>query len=267
MMADPYDDFYEYMAGAARWESFESLLRNRSEVPAEAEPYLTDLLVGCARHELILPRDSVYYRARIMPPTRQFDPDPLTCDEMGAPPFSDGGRLNSRGARCLYLASGARTATVETRPWRAARLTVAEFTTTRELRCVDLRKVVDEDTPTDPAHWFAFIMAKPVHRDDELRYVATQIVASRLTTRGYEGVLYPSALDPAGYNLAIFDCTAAQARRVSLREVLSVRCDDVVLGGGGRFDPDSDPDRTDPPYHGIAAALSHRQQTSRGNDV
>lgn len=150
--------------------------------------------------------------------TRRF-----TLDEMRAPSAADAraGRANLDGQPVLYLATDARTAVAETRPWTGAAVEVARFALTRTVRVLDL--VRRRSYPKSPffdelIEWkleiqslfrqFAYEIARPVGSNDEGLYRPTQKLCEFLQACGVEGLIYPSTL-ARGRNLVLFDVAAA----------------------------------------------------------
>jgi hypothetical protein len=49
-------------------------------------------------------------------------------------------------------------------------------------------------------------LAKPIHPEDSaVEYIPTQYLAEVIKSAGYDGICYPSALNPKGSNVVIFD--------------------------------------------------------------
>lgn len=213
------DDLLRYMKGFAPWENYDVGVRSGNRHCPVDPDYFRALLDRCRSLERLIPHGSPFFRARIMPLSKELDSDPLGPAEMGAPPpeLSNAGRLNPEGIPYLYLADTADTALAEVRPWRNARVSVARFTTVTDLRIADLSEMDEvEEDPLDPAHWAAFALSRPAHREDGLAYVSTQLLAENLKAIGFDGVMYDSSLNPAGHNLALFDPSRAVVRDVDI---------------------------------------------------
>ena len=163
--------------------------------------FLEEVLASSARRKLVIPTNSIYWRARLGcdlvevtqtddegGTTAVYDEDrPYAASEMK--PISNWqseGRANPRGIPCLYLATHRDTALAEVRPWIGAAISLAQFRTNRELRVIDcskhhakgsfLKVIGKSDLSREDGIWIAIdqAFATPVGRDVEFReYVAT----------------------------------------------------------------------------------------------
>jgi len=202
---------------AFRWVMFEINLRERNRHVPQDEVFVAALLDACRRSERDLPAETTLYRARIMSLDWEFPDEPFEFADMGAPPpdRAPDGRVNPAGIPCFYGAFNPHTAVAELRPWRGARLSVATFDTAVPVRVVDLSR--DQEGLTDPSLGIlATAISWPVHRDDRLAYVGTQYIAERLKATGVQGLIYDSAVDPDGLNVALFDPERALKREGSV---------------------------------------------------
>ena len=132
------------------------------------------------------------------------------------------GRVNPKGIPCLYLATTKETAMAEVRPGLDSNITLALFETVKKLKLIDCsvhppnepRMYWEEpdDQKKEEAVWEAIDSAfsQPVTPSDKSSdYVPTQIIAELFKRKGFDGVLYRSALSD-GLNLALFDIDAAE---------------------------------------------------------
>lgn len=121
-----------------------------------------------------------------------------------------------------------------------ARVTVVEVTVPGVLPVADLRYESHGGTAwgdeLQDLRVVAFMFSRPVHREDRVGYVPTQVVADHIRSMGYLGVAYGSAVRPGGFNVAIFDPSIAGIADPRLYEVESVefRCAD--LGSGTTYE-------------------------------
>jgi len=215
---------------AGLWVTYESGLRLKNRfVPRDAQ-YIDDLCRACLDDRTVtLPPSTVVYRARINPPEREGAALPMS--EMREPPpeKATDGRINPAGLPCFYAALDPQTALAEVRPWRAAALTIASFTTTRPIVVVDLRL----EGQRSAALWqVAHMIQRPVHEEDPLRYLGTQYLAERLKAAQAGGLLYDSALGPydkardtKGTNVALFSSEALKDGKGELWRVRDVKYD------------------------------------------
>lgn len=215
-----------------RWIRLGQAMRTANRFYPDDVALIDELTEACRGCERALPSGTVVFRARINPPEQKFRA--LGSSDLGAPPSAkaSAGRLNPEGIRYLYTALEEATAVAEVRPWRQAAVSVASLRTTRSLRVVDLAGLPVHLSPVDrvtPMLLGGFL-GLPVHRDDPLDYLPSQLLAARLGREGFDGVIYPSALQPSGTNLAIFDPSAVKFDRVALHsvEAVEVRSRSVV---------------------------------------
>ena len=183
------------------------------------------MLDACEKLTESLKGGEIYFRARIRPHDRERKP--LRHNELGAPPakLARAGRLNPQGIPYLYLASEAKTAISEVRPWRSATVDVARIMIVGRVRVCDLRDEALHGSfasEPDPTWALSHMLARPQHEHDPTRYVATQLVASGLRERGFDGVMYDSAMHRAGHNLALFEPIAGSVKGIDRYRVSGV---------------------------------------------
>lgn len=215
---------------------------------AEAEQFLMSVKATVTSRILELPENWTAWRARIGHSMR-YEPQieeelPTALGSDGMKPLRDRaseGRVNPKGLPCLYVASNARTALSEVRPWLGALVTVSSLRITRPLRIVDCSH---RHSPTriylkEPdvagrieAVWADINSAfsEPATRDESTAdYVPTQILAELFRDLGYDGVVYRSAFGEDGFNIALFDLDAAEVQSCVLKEVTQMTYDDRAL--------------------------------------
>lgn len=214
------------------WRDIKSELKskNRFFAGVEAVPSLTEVLANAVTE--LSPKD-VLFRVR------SFQTNAHSKRKMGAPPpeYATAGRANPPGISYLYLASAVETAVAEVRPHVGENLCVGRFKLRRSVKVVDLRQphVGSPFRWGDRLHAALRIMgflqelgqelSRPVapnHREHE--YLATQYLCELLKTKGYDGVLYKSGLGK-GYNLALFDPSAAYCKQVEQVRVTKLLID------------------------------------------
>jgi RES domain len=218
--------------GWTGWESYqlfaESVKKNLRYVREKiANDFLDNVLATCEKRKLLIPREKVYWRARlgceIEQGTRIFNDEdggmrivsdeerPYRRDEMR--PISNWqseGRANPRGIPYLYLASSRETALADVRPWIGSIISVARFKIRRDLNVIDcsqhhsknaaLALIFNRTGSHEDGMWVAIdqAFAKPVNRDDEGReYIPTQIIAELFKCHGFNGIRYKSLLSEA----------------------------------------------------------------------
>ena len=162
---------------------------------------------------------------------------PFSGTNIGAPPVEKAraGRANVKGQAVLYVGDQEKTAIAEVRPLSGSYVSVASISLTREARILDLtrgRLGVNPFTSENPS-WaveidsllesFSEEMAKPLERkDDESHYVPYQRLSKYIADAGYHGIRYPSALNPSGTNVVLFDVTVGEVRESKLAKITEV---------------------------------------------
>jgi hypothetical protein len=149
--------------------------------------------------------------------------------------YASDGRVNPRGIPCLYLASSKETAMAEVRPWLGSYISVAEFKVMRDLSLIDCSqdsRVFPKWLVTFPGPvrlsseehekvaWgeIAYAFSEPIAPNDSpIAYVPTQILGEAFRSHGYDGIIYRSLLG-GGFNVALFDCGAAELINCCLHE-------------------------------------------------
>ncbi|MGD0650108.1 MAG: RES domain-containing protein [Verrucomicrobiia bacterium] len=218
------------------WEEFCYELRDN---PTH-EPNLPALFdEELARMEVELSHESIMHRARIgFRVGEHNDARPFEGVDIGAPPLDKAkpGRANAQGEVVLYVADQEATAVAEVRPWRGLLVSVAEARIAHNLRLVDLSKVPEllnpftAEAPQYEAELVSLLAAfseelgRPLRRaDDPLDYLPCQKLVRRIRASGlYDGIRYPSAMNPRGTNVVIFDpklTAIGRSRLVEVREV------------------------------------------------
>ncbi len=181
-----------------------------------------------------------WYRARI-----QASDTPFTVGEMGAPPrrIASHGRANPAGIPYLYLGSSPVTAISEIRPHTGERSCVADFTTPRDMKFVDLRNPRNMVSPflLNPSdigrmrNDLPFLerlgdeLTRPVvPQSAAIDYTPSQYLCEFIKKCGYQGVIYRSSVSN-GINLALFDPARARCGTVIQYRVSRVSVD-IVAG-------------------------------------
>lgn len=138
------------------------------------------------------------------------------------------GRVNPKGIPCLYMATNAETAMMETRPWAGSALTVSELVLLKQVTVVDcslpasfelLKKPTQEQRESNNWHVINNAFSEPVSRTDDVAdYAPTQYLAETFRKAGYDGIVYTSQMGD-GKNVALFDVDAAEVASRQLRAV------------------------------------------------
>jgi RES domain-containing protein len=180
---------------------------------------------------------TVLYRAR---PGCVRGPDgykPWSGKDIGAPPAEKAGpgRANAKGNVVLYCADEEGTAVAEVRPARGEYVSVAPVHPVRELDILDL--VSDPEWPNpftdDNASYrvefaellmaFAMELSRPLRaRDDPAEYIPSQKLAELIQKAGVDGIRYPSAMEPNGTNVVLFDPSVVRMGASRVVEIAKV---------------------------------------------
>ena len=227
---DPIDaqELYQPVGGQLhtthrdRWEQYCSDVRENPEEALPFEEFLTDDLAGLS---VTLPVGTRLHRARPGFKSGEYgEREAYKGDDIGAPPTAKAkaGRVNVDHQRVLYCADQETTAIAEVRPPRGFYVSVASVAVNRELRIIDLAKGPPGINPfiTETLRWdveiqslliaFGEEMSLPLERDDvPAHYRPCQRLADYIRDAGYDGIRYPSALNPDGTNVVFFDPTVA----------------------------------------------------------
>lgn len=214
----------------------------------EVRAFLDTLAATSAERIKVLPPKFPLWRAQLGCSTREraehYDFDLIIEEEVPYSPermkpkrsAAHEGRVNPKGIPCLYVATDHETAMAEVRPWLAAKISVGQFHTVRELRVVDF--AVHHDKPLNPDLLFGELppaevtegvwamvdsaFSKPITDDASTAdYVPTQIIAEMFRQQGFDGLVYKSRLGD-GFNLALFDLDSADVATRRLFSTSSV---------------------------------------------
>lgn len=135
----------------------------------------------------------------------------------------------------LYCTDQEATAVAEVRPARGFYVSVATMTLNREAGILDLMQPLKINPfLTDTLKWdveiqallasFAEEMSRPLERDDDqTHYVPCQRLADYIREAHYDGIRYPSALNPDGTNVVLFDPTVADVSGSKLVTITEIK--------------------------------------------
>lgn len=170
---------------------------------------------------------------------------PFSIDEMGKPSekLVGNGRANPVGIPCLYVASDADTAVAEIRPHKGEVVCVAEFKVESELSFVDLRNPrskispfsLDEENLRMVHRNMSYLcrlgdeLTMPIlPRTAHLDYLPSQYLCEFIKSRGYDGVIYKSAMG-SGVNYAIFNDSKVSGTNICVYQVDQVYVESSLL--------------------------------------
>lgn len=179
----------------------------------------------------------IWHRARL-----QLDDVAFGIDDMKAPPRKSAshGRANPAGIPYLYLGSDVETAISEIRPHTGQQVSVADFTTTNDLKLIDLRNprktfspfpIDDGDGLGQLRSDVTFLerlgeeLTRPVlPHAAAIDYIPSQYLCEFIKNCGYDGVIYKSSVG-SGMNLALFKTEKATIGAIKQYEVTRVSVD------------------------------------------
>jgi hypothetical protein len=192
------------------WENFKEELKHTNRF----FPQLKDTVFGekfdvvLRYRQLILTEGFPMYRARLgeQPKEKMLNPPPDIAKQ---------GRANPHGISYLYCAVDEETCIAEIRPWKGAKVTVAEIRVKRDLKLVNLRwesicpflidspdKALEIDSLLKR---FSYELSKPVDPNkSEIEYLPTQYITELIKSKGYDGICFQSSLG-SGFNFVLFD--------------------------------------------------------------
>ena len=128
--------------------------------------------------------------------------------DCGVPPENkrQTGRLNTENDPYLYLALNKDTAIYERRPSISQSYSLATCETNRELILVDLRLPREIKFQDDfIVSYLAEKVSEPNTDNDNKFYHITQCLSHFLQKKGYDGIIYASAIKKNGVNVMLFD--------------------------------------------------------------
>lgn len=203
----PYLNFY-------RLEPLANALKHESRfVLCEPHKSFAQMVITKVHSDLqtVIPAGTILYRGRLNPldfrDTSKEIP-PFTQSEMGPPPvhLATPGRINPEGISYLYCANDIDTAGSELRPWKGAKITIAEIEIVKDIPIVDLSMngmAIDTDWRLlydDFARYFS-IQWPP---EMKLNYLFPQFFSEHFKAVGLHGVKYKSEFNIGGDNYALF---------------------------------------------------------------
>ena len=225
------------------WHFLESTSSSERHFLSERNLKFLDALYESSKSRVkIIPKGSVYYRARVNPAGVNTPYDKAEMKPI--PNLQAEGRVNPFNLNVLYLANRPEVCVAESRPADNESVTVAAFEILADLRLVNLL----QDGP-DYYWWFnqyspetgeeneSFTwielngcFSKPVtSRDSRLNYIPTKIISEYFKKMGYDGVVYQSQFEIKGLeqtidgglheNIAIFDLNVAEAKSAKMYKI------------------------------------------------
>lgn len=208
------------------WETLTEELRSRNRFFASKSLDLELIRLAIESQENVLSARHVLYRARLATPGKR-----RTRAEMKAPPAEKAlaGRANPDGISYLYLGDSVSTCVAEVRASIADEVAVAEYSAVEELSIVDLSYVDgvqfgNADSPESSLSAVRLLrrlsleLSLPVRRSadqvhQQYSYLPAQFLCEYIKSLDYHGVRYPSAMNPGGSNLVLFEEKRVKMKR------------------------------------------------------
>ena len=240
----------EFPSWRSYWNFARSVGREYRYIrPPEVEAFLATVLATSAARKVDIPKGSLFWRAQVGHDWRPMGEDtddeiPSAYSRSRMKPLegrASDGRANPRGIPSLYLATTKEAAMSEVRPWMGSYVSCGQFRINRPLTVIDCGRrpdanplffsvkdgmyepSVEERTEAVWAH-IDRAFAEPMTRsDDQADYAATQILAELFKHAGADGVVYKSNFGEDGFNIALFDPSAADLINCGLFEVKGVQ--------------------------------------------
>jgi hypothetical protein len=199
-----------------KWDVFAKEIKNQNRFFL-TEMIDTDRLQSVfERLNKTYPTKTSFYRGRI-------SSTPLDSSGLGKPPKekTGAGRANPVGIPYLYISSDQETTLYETRISLHETISLGEFVTVLPLSVVSLKNIneygpfeieekgftIEEFISVKPYLLkLGSELSKPVRKQDsDLDYIPTQYLCEFIKSIGFDAVEYRSAMNPSGYNLAVFN--------------------------------------------------------------
>lgn len=191
------------------WFEFAKAITKEEEINEEL------IMNELSGHKSVLQGGTSLYRARNINKNNESELNGFMHDTIfygfpqhacGAPDPSDvkrDGRCNKVNESLLYLAEDMYTALAEVRPCKRQRVSIAEFTLTKDIDIVDI-KYDDNHNPQTFFSWLAFSFYHVVN-DREEDYKITRYITKMIKNMGYDGIRYSSSLSSEGLNVVLFN--------------------------------------------------------------
>lgn len=230
------------MADFPSWQSYATFAfsvkrKERYFRAPEIEGFLRLVLETSGNRQKLISTGQIFWRAQLGHGSRIVVQDSQKFEDVAPHPqdrmkplnhSATDGRVNPKGIPCLYLATDANTAMSEVRPWLGKYISLGQFKVMRDLRVIDCSVehsegytfYFEEPSPIERerAVWREIdrSFSEPVNQDDATAdYAPTQVLAEFFKRSGFDGIVYKSLLG-GGFNVALFDLSAAEIINCSL---------------------------------------------------
>jgi len=219
----------------AQWDELKKELKEKNRYFFDQSLINMERLSDLLAFLLTVDLPSCWFRGRITETNEGYE-----LLEMGAPPgrLATHGRANPPGIPYLYLTSKPETAASEVRPHTGEKICIAEFKIEGQITAVDLRNPKSRVSPfilsdtvsiAQLRNDLPFIerlgeeLTRPVlPKGAAIDYIPSQFLCEFIKKRGYDGVVYRSAMSD-GFNFALFEPTRATAVSRKIYDIESVQ--------------------------------------------
>lgn len=142
------------------------------------------------------------------------------------PLFRKAGRLNTASDAYLYAAFDRDTAIHEMRPSIGQSYSIAEFRLNKEVKIADLTgRTISPEKDNTSFHFLADKISEPNTDNVDEFYHITQHMAHMIQEKGYDGIMYKSALKKEKNNILLFDETNVDFIASEIVEINDVNID------------------------------------------
>ena len=200
-----------------KWDNFSREIKERNRFFLSEMIDMDSLDSVFERLVVTYPAGTIFYRASI-------SDQKLSLDQLGKPPapLTTPGRANPVGIPYLYVSDSEQTTLYETRIALHEGITIGKFIANESINMVSLKsitnygpfEILDRDFTLEEFIQFRPYLqklgdelSKPVRKQDvNLDYLPTQFLCEYIKSKlGFDAVEYKSAMNPEGFNLAIFN--------------------------------------------------------------
>lgn len=217
-----------------QWDSFAEDIKSNNRFFINEKLDLEVLESTLLRFAKTYPADHVFYRARISEAL-------LAKEDMGKPPANKTtpGRANPIGIPYLYVSESEGTTLYETRISLHESITIGQFKLRKSLQVISLKNIRHygpfgvQDLGFDLEEFIRYRpyllkledeLSKPVRKQDvHLDYLPTQFLCEYIKSKGFDAIEYRSAMNPTGYNLAIFNDQHVECMDVKFYNITNLK--------------------------------------------
>lgn len=224
LFEEPVEYAYKYWSYDApiddlqvKWDAFVKEIKEKNRFFLSEVVDMDMLESVFERLAITYPAGTEFFRSRIS--DRRLD-----LKELGKPPGhkTTSGRANPVGIPYLYVSDSEKTTLYETRIALHEKITIGKFIAKEPINLVSLKGIIDFGPFEIMNRGFNLVeyiyfrpyllklgdeLSKPVRKQDvNLDYLPTQYLCEYIKSKlGFDAVEYKSAMNPMGFNLAVFN--------------------------------------------------------------